>query len=211
LPAMDDDDLRRGRPTCHKQFDEATAILVGDALQVLAFELLASGAGLPTAANVRLELVRLLANASGTVGMAGGQALDLAATGRSMTVSEIEEMHARKTGALIHACVMMAAACAAELAPAAHSALDDYARAIGLAFQIQDDLLDIEGDVDIIGKATGADQALHKPTYPAVAGIEPARQRIRELHTRALSALDRVGLRSSPLAFISDWLLQRRF
>jgi geranylgeranyl pyrophosphate synthase len=211
LPAMDNDDLRRGRPTCHKAFDEATAILVGDALQVLAFEIIASDPGLPDAASVRLKLVNILAAASGTLGMAGGQALDLAAQGRVLTVAEIEDMHARKTGALIHACVMMAAACASDLDDARERALDSYARAIGLAFQIQDDLLDIEGDATLLGKPTGADQALNKPTYPTVAGLEVARSRMRELHARALSALQAVGLDSGPLAQISDWLVLRRY
>jgi farnesyl diphosphate synthase len=210
LPAMDDDELRRGRPTCHKAFDEATAILVGDALQVLAFEILASDAGLPALADIRLNLVRLLAAASGTQGMAGGQALDLAATGRTLSLHEVEEMHVRKTGALIHACVMMAAACCAELRATTRDALNEYASAIGLAFQIQDDLLDIEGDAATLGKATGADQALNKPTYPAVTGVEPARRRVHELHTRALRALERVGLHAGPLAAISDWLVLRR-
>src|SRR5262245_24775948 len=166
LPAMDDDDLRRGRPTCHKAFDEATAILVGDALQVLAFETLASGPGLPADAAVRLGLVRLLAVASGTNGMAGGQALDLNAMGRRLTIAEVEEMHGRKTGALIHASVMMAATCAGALPDATLRSLDRYATDIGLAFQIQDDLLDIEGDAGVLGKATGADVKLNKPTYP---------------------------------------------
>jgi farnesyl diphosphate synthase len=210
LPAMDDDDLRRGRPACHKAFDEATAILVGDALQVLAFEILASDAGLPASPDVRLKLVRLLAAASGTQGMAGGQALDLAAARRTLSLPEVEEMHVRKTGALIHACVMMAAACSADLRATMREALDEYALAIGLAFQIQDDLLDIEGDAATLGKATGADQAHDKPTYPSVAGIEPARRRVHELHTRALAALERVGLHAGPLAAISDWLVLRR-
>lgn len=211
LPAMDDDDLRRGRPTCHKAFDEATAILVGDSLQVLAFEVLASGPGLPQDARVRLKLVQLLALASGTSGMAGGQALDLAAIGRKLSLAEVEEMHVRKTGALIHACVMMAAACATQLSETVASALDEYARAIGLAFQIQDDLLDVEGDVAVIGKATGADRALDKPTYPSVAGIEPSRQRMHELHARALAALTTPGLQAAPLASMSDWLVLRKY
>jgi farnesyl diphosphate synthase len=213
LPAMDNDDLRRGRPTCHKAFDEATAILVGDSLQVLAFESLTSGPGLPAEAQVRLKLVQLLAIASGTSGMAGGQALDLAATGRKLSLAEVEEMHVRKTGALIHACVMMAAACAPTLSESLARALDEYARAIGLAFQIQDDLLDVEGDAAVIGKATGADRALGKPTYPWVAGIEASRQRMHELHARALSALtalDAVGLQPAPLAAMSDWLVLRK-
>lgn len=210
LPAMDNDDLRRGRPTCHKAFDEATAILVGDALQVLAFETLASGPGLPAEARVRLQLVNLLALASGTGGMAGGQALDLAAMGRQLSLVEVEEMHERKTGALINACVMMAAACAAELSDTTAHALARYASAIGLAFQIQDDLLDVEGDVAVIGKKPGADQALNKPTYPSVAGIEAARRRMHELHAQALAALQVPGLRAAPLAAISDWLVLRK-
>jgi geranylgeranyl pyrophosphate synthase len=214
LPAMDNDDLRRGRPTCHKAFDEATAILVGDSLQVLAFESLTSGAGLPAEPMARLKLVQLLAIASGTSGMAGGQALDLAAIGRKLSLAEVEEMHIRKTGALIHACVMMAAACAPQLGEELTRALDEYARAIGLAFQIQDDLLDVEGDVAVIGKATGADRALDKPTYPSVAGVEASRRRMHELHSRALSALsalDAAGLRSEPLAAMSDWLVLRKY
>lgn len=211
LPAMDDDDLRRGRPTCHKAFDEATAILVGDSLQVLAFELLASGPGLPQDPQVRLKLVQLLALASGTGGMAGGQALDLAAIGRKVSLAEVEEMHVRKTGALIHACVMMAAACAPHLAETVARALDEYARAIGLAFQIQDDLLDVEGDAAVIGKATGADRALDKPTYPSVAGVESSRQRVHELHARALAALTTPGLQAAPLVAMSDWLVLRKY
>jgi farnesyl diphosphate synthase len=211
LPAMDDDDLRRGRPTCHKAFDEATAILVGDALQVHAFETLASGPGLPADAGIRLELVRLLAAASGTAGMAGGQALDLAAVGRQLSLAEVEEMHARKTGALIRASVMMAAACAGGTSAAVARALDEFASAVGLAFQIQDDLLDIESDAAQLGKATGADLALNKPTYPSCVGVEPARRRMHELHARALAALDVAGLRAAPLASVSDWLVLRKY
>ena len=164
LPAMDDDDLRRGRPTCHRAYDEATAILVGDALQVLAFRILASDSGLPQDAATRLAVIEILAEASGTDGMAGGQALDLAAAGRHLTTAEIEVMHARKTGALIHASVMMAAACAPDLPAASARGLDTFGSSIGLAFQIQDDLLDVEGDPVLIGKATGADHAHQKPT-----------------------------------------------
>jgi farnesyl diphosphate synthase len=211
LPAMDDDDLRRGRPTCHKAFDEATAILVGDALQVLAFETLASGPGLPSDAAVRLELVRLLAIASGTGGMAGGQALDLAAVGRCLSLAEVEEMHERKTGALIHAAVMMAAACAERRSEAAVQALDEFARSIGLAFQIQDDLLDIEGDPTLLGKATGSDSAHDKATYPSSVGVETARRRMHELHARALAALAVLGSRAASLASASDWLVLRKY
>jgi farnesyl diphosphate synthase len=210
LPAMDNDDLRRGRPTCHKAFDEATAILVGDALQVLAFELLTDGPGLPLSTTIRLKLVSLLARASGTQGMAGGQALDLAATGRKLTLPEVEQVHARKTGALIHASVMMAASCSNRVSLPTLQALDDYALAVGLAFQIQDDLLDVEGDSAIIGKATGADLALNKPTYPAVAGLETSRTRMHQLHTTALDAIHRVGLSTSPLVALSNWLVLRK-
>lgn len=210
LPAMDNDDLRRGRPTCHKAFDEATAILAGDALQVLAFQTLVRGPGLPDDANTRLQLVDLLSQASGTRGMAGGQALDLAALGKHLSIEEIETMHAHKTGALIRACVMMAAACARELSPAIRAALDEYATAIGLAFQIQDDVLDVEGDPALLGKATGADSALNKPTYPTVAGIERARERVRELHDRALRALASTTIKIDSLIAMSNWLVLRR-
>ena len=211
LPAMDNDDLRRGRPTCHKAFDEATAILVGDSLQVLAFQILASGSGLPKDPVIRLRLVELLAAGSGTSGMAGGQALDLAAQGRLLSIAEVEEMHNRKTGALIHASVMMATACAPNLSAPAREALDRYACDIGLAFQIQDDLLDIEGDSGLLGKTTGADKANNKPTYPAVVGVEPARRRMHELHARALASLQTLGPAAAPLAALSDWLVLRQY
>jgi geranylgeranyl pyrophosphate synthase len=210
LPAMDDDDLRRGRPTCHKAFDEATAILVGDSLQTLAFHLLASESGLPRDAQVRLRLVEILAVSSGSFGMAGGQALDLEASGRQLTLAQVEEMHGRKTGALIHASVMMAAACVTDLSDNVRRALDAYARDLGLAFQIQDDLLDIEGDASVLGKATGADVEHGKPTYPAVAGVEAARTKMMELHARALESLEIVGPAAAPLAALCDWLVLRK-
>ena len=211
LPAMDDDDLRRGRPTCHKAFDEATAILAGDALQVLAFQVLANDLTLPRDPAVRLKLIEILASASGTAGMAGGQALDLAAEGRRIGLAEIEEIHARKTGALIHAAVMMAAACRPDL-PMEHSAaLDRYATAVGLAFQIQDDLLDIEGDPKLLGKAVGADEAAAKPTYPVMAGVVAARPRMQELHTTALDALAPLGPQGQSLVDVSNWLVLRKY
>jgi farnesyl diphosphate synthase len=210
LPAMDDDDLRRGRATCHKAFDEATAILVGDALQPLAFQLLAEDPALPASAEVRLRLVGILAEASGTFGMAGGQAIDLAVQGKALDVGQVEDMHARKTGALIRASVLMAAACVPALEPRLHEALVDFAVAIGLAFQIQDDLLDVLGDPTTIGKATGADQARAKPTYPAVVGVSASQQRVHELHERALQALVPFGERAEPLRRLSAWLLARR-
>jgi farnesyl diphosphate synthase len=210
LPAMDNDDLRRGRPTCHKAFDPATAILVGDALQPLAFELLACDPSLPDSSSVRLQLIALLAQASGSFGMAGGQAIDMAAQGRKLDLAGIEQMHARKTGALIRASVMMAAECAPMLEPRLKAALDEFAGAIGLAFQIQDDLLDVIGETAVLGKTAGADQALAKPTYPAVAGVAASRAAATRLHERALAALAPFGARAEPLRQLSDWLLARR-
>ncbi len=210
LPAMDDDDLRRGRPTCHKAFDEATAILAGDALQVLAFQILARDAHAMNNPSVRLRLIEILATESGTAGMAGGQALDLAAQGRSLTLAEVEHMHRCKTGALICASVSMSAACATNLPNEIARALERYAKAIGLAFQIQDDLLDIEGDPTLLGKATGADQAHHKPTYPAVSGIAAAKERVLALHTQALQELAPLNDAAQPLRHVSDWLVFRK-
>ena len=211
LPAMDDDDLRRGRPTCHKAYDEATAILVGDALQPLAFQLLASDPGLPAAPAVRLRLIELLAEASGTFGMAGGQAIDLAVQGTQLDVAQVEEMHARKTGALIRVSVLMAAVCAPSLEPRLYQALAGFAAPIGLAFQIQDDLLDVIGDASTLGKATGADSERAKPTHPAIIGIESSQERVRLLHAQALDALAPFGSRAEPLRSMADWLLSRRY
>ena len=210
LPAMDDDDLRRGRPTCHRAFDEATAILVGDALQVLAFEILADDPEMVPDPARRLEIIGLLARASGTSGMAGGQAVDLAAAGRALQLAELERMHRMKTGALIHASVMMAAASADELAPARKAALDEYGTAIGLAFQIQDDILDVEGDTGVIGKRAQADAARAKPNYPSVAGLAAAKARLGQLHDEAVAALEPLGGAADPLRWLSGWLTERR-
>jgi geranylgeranyl pyrophosphate synthase len=209
LPAMDDDDLRRGRPTCHRAFDEATAVLVGDALQSLAFELLANDPALPDSAAVRLRLIELLAQASGTAGMAGGQAIDLAAQGRQLPLAEVEVMHGLKTGALIRASVQMAAACAPDLPRHLWEALTGFEAPIGLAFQIQDDLLDVLGDAGVLGKATGADRARGKPTHPAVVGPSASQQRVHELHSAALEALAPFGARADELRALAAWLLAR--
>jgi farnesyl diphosphate synthase len=210
LPAMDDDDLRRGRPTCHKAFDEATAVLVGDALQPLAFQLLARDPQLPADPAIRLKLIDLLAEASGTFGMAGGQAVDLSVQGQAIGIAEVEQMHARKTGALIKVSVMMAAACVPRLAPSLAEKLARFATAIGLAFQIQDDLLDVLGDVSTLGKATGADSARAKPTYPAVIGVEASQARLQKLHGEALEALEPFGAQAEPLRLLAEWLLKRQ-
>ena len=210
LPAMDDDDLRRGRPTCHRAFDEATAMLAGDALQVLAFEILASDPAMTPDPARRLEIIGLLARGSGTAGMAGGQAIDLAVEGRSLSVDALERMHRLKTGALIHASVMMAAASADSLPAAWREALGAFGRAIGLAFQIQDDILDVEGDTALLGKRAGADEARHKPTYPSVAGMDASKRRLGMLHEEAVAALQPLGAAGDPLADLSGWLTARR-
>lgn len=211
LPAMDDDDLRRGRPTCHKAFDEATAVLVGDALQTLAFQVLTRDPGLPASPAIRLRLVELLAEASGTFGMAGGQAIDLAVWGRKLNMAQVEDLHARKTGALIRASVMMAAACSPSLDARGHQALLGFVAPIGLAFQIQDDLLDLLSDVSTLGKATNADQERDKPTHPAIIGIEASQERVRLLHEQALASLAPFGMRAELLRSLADWLLARRY
>ncbi len=211
LPAMDDDDLRRGRPTCHKAYDEAIAILVGDALQPLAFQLLVRDPALPAAPAVRLRLIDLLSEASGTFGMAGGQAIDLEVQGRKLDIAQVEDMHARKTGAIIRASVLMAAECAPQLSTHLYAALNRFATAIGLAFQIQDDLLDVIGDVTTLGKATGADREHAKPTHPAVIGIAASQERVRHLHNEALDALVPFGERAAPLRSLAHWLLSRHY
>ncbi len=211
LPAMDDDDLRRGRPTCHKAYDEATALLVGDGLQPLAFALLATDPALPASPAIRLRLIDMLAQAVGTFGMAGGQAIDLAVQGMRLDIGQVEDMHARKTGALIRASVLMAAECSPSLDPAHYAALARYANAVGLAFQIQDDLLDVTGDVSTLGKATGADSERAKPTHPAIIGITASQQRVRLLHNQALNALAPFGERASSLRSLAHWLLSRQY
>ena len=210
LPAMDDDDLRRGRPTCHRAFDEATAVLAGDALQVLAFQILAEDAAMVPDPARRLEIIGILARASGTAGMAGGQAMDLEAAGSVLTLVALEQMHRLKTGALIHASIMMAAASADSLDPEIHGALDVYGHAIGLAFQVQDDILDVEGDADLLGKRTQADAARAKPNYPAIAGLQQAKARLRQLHDEAIRALQPLGPEADSLRWLSGWLTERR-
>jgi farnesyl diphosphate synthase len=211
LPAMDDDDLRRGRPTCHKAFDEATAVLVGDALQSLAFHILASDTALPAAPLIRLRLIEMLAEASGPSGMAGGQALDVAAPARHLTIVEVEEMYARKTGALIRASVLMAAACVPVLPTPLRETLAEFAERIGLAFQIQDDLLDVLGDTATLGKTANADQLRGKPTYPAVLGVAASQQRLKQLHGEAVAALEPFGPAADALRALADWLLMRSY
>ena len=211
LPAMDDDDMRRGRPTCHKAFDEATALLVGDALQPLAFQLLAADPALPSSPSIRLRLIDMLAHAIGTFGMAGGQAIDLASQGKQLDIGQVEDMHARKTGAVIRASVLMAAECVPSLEEGLYAALTRFATTVGLAFQIQDDLLDVTGDASMLGKATGADSERAKPTHPAVIGIPASQQRVRLLHSQAIDALAPFGERAESLRLLAHWLLSRQY
>jgi geranylgeranyl pyrophosphate synthase len=209
LPAMDDDDLRRGRPTCHRAYDEATAILVGDALQALAFAVLANEPLAGTSAVERLEMIRVLARATGTGGMAGGQAVDLAAVGQSLTVAAIENMHRRKTGALIEGSVLLGALGAGLGAGPELEALRRFGAEIGLAFQIQDDILDVLGDPTLLGKSTGADAAHEKPTYPSTVGVAAARERAVQLRDAAIAALSPLGRRATPLVQLAHFIVDR--
>ena len=189
LPAMDDDALRRGKPTVHVAFDEATAILAGDALQSLAFELLAAA---PLAAEARVSMLQELARAAGVHGMCGGQALDIAATGRAIDALALERLHRLKTGALLRASVRLGAI-AADVDPGTRARLDRFADALGLAFQVRDDLLDVEGDRHVLGKTPGKDQALDKATFPAVVGLDASRARLAALRTEMDAALAPLG------------------
>jgi geranylgeranyl pyrophosphate synthase len=209
LPAMDDDDLRRGRPTCHRAFDEATAILVGDALQALAFAVLADDSLGNVVPAIRLSMIRTLAEAAGTAGMAGGQAVDLAAVGRTLSVDAVENMHRRKTGALIKGSVLLGAIGAGIASGLDYRSLELFGAEIGLAFQIQDDILDVEGDAAVLGKTTGADAALSKPTYPSTVGLPAARDRAYALRDRAIAALEPLGRRNAPLVELAHFVVSR--
>ena len=209
LPAMDDDALRRGRPTCHVAYGEATAILAGDALQALAFEHLTRDTALEVDAAVRLAMLRALAEACGAEGMAGGQALDLAATGGRLDLPRLEHLHALKTGALIRASVRLGALAAGADSAAALRALDDYASALGLAFQIRDDLLDVEGATATLGKTAGKDAAQSKPTFPALLGIDGTHRRLRQVTAQALAALAPFGARAGQLAELARHVAAR--
>jgi geranylgeranyl pyrophosphate synthase len=208
LPAMDDDDLRRGRPTCHKAFDEGTAILAGDALQALAFAVLSAQAnGLSDA--MRVRMLSVLAEAIGTRGMAGGQAVDLEAAGHPPDAAGIEQMHRLKTGALIRASVELGALAAPNAGEVDREALRRYGDEIGLAFQIQDDILDVTGDTEVLGKRAGADAAHGKPNYPSVFGLARARELALEHRDRALAALAGLGAARQPLGALAYYVVDR--
>lgn len=209
LPAMDNDDLRRGQPTCHRAYDEATAILAGDGLQALAFELLADeNNSIP--ANNRLRIIKELARAAGARGMVAGQAIDLESVGKGLSLDQLQQMHQLKTGALITASVLLGALCSNEVDEEELAALRDFADAIGLGFQVQDDILDITSNTEVLGKTQGADMELNKPTYPALLGLEGARQKLKELSQAAHDALDRLPNRQvDTLRQISDFIVKR--
>jgi len=209
LPAMDNDDLRRGRPTCHRAYDEATAILAGDALQALAFEVLARDPALDDAPAARIDMLRELAIASGSLGMAGGQAIDLAAVGQKITLSALEGMHAYKTGALIRASVRLGFMAAGQTNPDYRTRLDRYAERIGLAFQVQDDILDVEGETEVIGKPQGSDQDRDKPTYPNLLGMTEAKATAQRLCDEAVAALDCFDGRADTLRRIAEYIVRR--
>lgn len=211
LPAMDNDELRRGKPTCHRQFDEATAILAGDALQALAFHILAQDPLMVPTPAARIRMIDLLAQAAGSRGMAGGQAIDLAAVGQTLDIAQLENMHIHKTGALIRASVLLGGLSSDLSDEKRLSPLDRYAKNIGLAFQIRDDILDIEGETAIIGKAQGADALRNKPTYPALLGLDGAKVRAQELLDEAQDVLSCFGDKAAPLRAIATYIVQRNF
>lgn len=209
LPAMDDDDLRRGKPTCHKVFGEALAILAGDALQALAFYILAHDKDLQVSSDTRLKMMEALALACGSRGMAGGQAIDLTSVGKILEIAELEDMHIHKTGALIRASVLLSAYSKPEIDPSMLQRLDHYGKCVGLAFQIRDDILDVEGETEVIGKTQGSDIAQDKPTYPALVGMDNARQQAKELHEDAMESIEPLDERADTLRDISSYIIER--
>jgi farnesyl diphosphate synthase len=210
LPCMDDDVLRRGKPTTHVEYDEATALLVGDALQSLAFQLLSENT-LADDPKTQLEMVKTLAAAAGSRGMAGGQQIDLEATGRALSVPELELMHIHKTGALIRAAVLLGAFCGNGLSRKELSSLDRYAKAVGLAFQVVDDVLDYDANTATLGKTAGKDQRQGKPTYVSAMGLGPARQLAQDLRQEAHTALEGLGAKAQRLKQLADFIVLRKF
>jgi len=210
LPSMDDDVLRRGKPTCHVEYDEATALLVGDALQSLAFQLMGEYRLADDPAE-QLQMVKLLAAAAGSRGMAGGQAIDLESVGRKLTVPELELMHIHKTGALIRASALLGARCGSGLNEAELARLDNFAKLVGLAFQVVDDVLDAEAPTATLGKTAGKDAEQNKPTYVSALGVAESRRFAEELRHDALSALEGFGERALRLSQLADFIVLRKF
>lgn len=211
LPAMDNDDLRRGKPTCHIQFDEATAILAGDALQTLAFELLSDDSALTVSVQKQLAVIKVLSRASGINGMCLGQSLDLLATDKIQSVDALSDMHQLKTGALISAAVSIGALLAPSLKQSDLGALDQFGRSIGLAFQIQDDILDVVSDTKTLGKPQGSDTDANKSTFVSILGIEGAKKALQDNHTQALQALDQLDYNTEQLRSFTDFMVSRTF
>ena len=210
LPAMDDDALRRGQPSCHVAFDEATAILAGDALQALAFELLVKAHGPQISAEQCLAMVACLAQASGAKGMVAGQMLDMAAVHDAVNLAQLERLHSLKTGALIVASVEIGALSQNHVSTKQIDFLRTYAQAIGLAFQVQDDILDIESDTATLGKAQGSDMINDKSTYPALLGMTAAKARLMELHQQAKESVTEFGAAAQPLVWLADFIVTRK-
>lgn len=210
LPAMDDDDLRRGQPTTHKKFDEACAILAGDGLQSLAFSALLDPRLSDCTSEIRLQMVSALAHAAGPAGMVGGQAIDLGSVGLKLDQKALEQMHRHKTGALIEVSVKLGALASGRAQPDQLQALQTYAQAIGLAFQVQDDILDVESDTATLGKRQGADIARDKPTYPALLGLDAAKAYALELRDQALRALRPFDAAAEPLRELARYIVERR-
>ena len=206
MPCMDDDDLRRGKPSCHKKYDDATALLVGDSLQTLAFDILSRPASITPAQQIRM--VNVLANASGTLGMAGGQAIDLSSVGKPLNQSELEHMHRLKTGALIQASVLLGAVRGSDVQI---TAVKQYAEKIGLAFQVVDDILDVEADSTTLGKTAGKDAENNKPTYVSILGLPAAKQHAQRLYDDALQALAPFGESANRLRQLAELIMQRSF
>jgi geranylgeranyl pyrophosphate synthase len=209
LPAMDNDDLRRGKPTCHIQFDEATAILAGDALQSLAFQQLTKLTDISS--DSKVELMSILASYSGCSGMAAGQAIDLAATGQTLDIDQLDTMHRHKTGALIEASLLMGAITAGGASQAQLSALRDFAHAIGLAFQVQDDILDVESSTEQLGKQQGSDAANNKSTYTSLLGLERARNQAASLYQQSIDSLEVFADRAEPLRQLASFIVNRAY
>ena len=209
LPAMDDDDLRRGRPTCHKKYDEAMAILAGDALQALAFYIIAHDPHIGVNAEQRLEMIKILTHASGSQGMAGGQAIDLNSVGKQLSLQELENMHNHKTGALIGASVKLGALSAMDVNHKHFDHISQYAEYIGLAFQIKDDILDVESDTETLGKPQGSDRSRNKPTYPNLLGLDGAKRAAEELYQKALASLESLDMRANILREIAGFIVHR--